>query len=571
MSEAASASFAGISTAELERSLATIRKGGSSSSDDGKSHIGQHLVKSLPIKSPYVFYNWAGTFTCTPASVYYPTEELQIRQLVELAKREKRCLRAFGAGHSPSDLACVGKEDWMVQMDGLKKVLKIDQEKKQITVQGGIRLRDLHPILAEHGLALSSLGSISDQSLAGAISTATHGSSYKYGCLSSTIRELTIVTAQEDSPAVTCSDSVNPDLFKASLCALGLTGIITSLTVQCEAAFKLEEEEFCMTTSDFVRSLSNDGITGLPVTAEHVRAWWFPQAGEVKVSRCNRTTSAVTIDKKPSLWLRTMSWFQGRVLGYHWHQLGLLVGRIYPNFLTLHAKFLYFYTIRTGCFFDYTPRVPAGQRTEKRTITDEAEQEPDPSYPRCTPTTRRVGKSVAIFNYDCLFPQYTYEGVVPIENTQAALKEMQVWLEGELRTSGGMRHHFPIEVRFTEEDDIWLSPTYKKRGCYIGIVQYKPYGQPVTYRALFERFEAIIFKHGGRPHWAKLHSAGPEKLAELYPKLGDFMAVREKVDPERVFVNPYTRRHFFGENSEQTDPVTFKTSLQRIEDKLKLT
>lgn len=123
------ASFAGVSTAELERSLATIRKGKQQGSPSPSRRVSVSLVKALPLDTPYVFYNWARTFTCTPESVYYPTNELQIRQLVELAKREKRCLRAFGAGHSPSDLACVGREDWMVQMDGLNKLLKVSGER----------------------------------------------------------------------------------------------------------------------------------------------------------------------------------------------------------------------------------------------------------------------------------------------------------------------------------------------------------------------------------------------------------------------------------------------------------
>lgn len=93
----------------------------------------------------------------------------------------------------------------------------------------------------------------------------------------------------------------------------------------------------------------------------------------------------------------------------------------------------------------------------------------------------------------------------------------------------------------------------------------------MTYRNLFDKFEAIIFKHGGRPHWAKLHGAGPEKLAQLYPKMGDFMRVRELADPDRVFVNPYARRHFFGEETKETSATSFKTSLQRLEDHLKLT
>jgi hypothetical protein len=84
-----------------------------------------------------------------------------------------------------------------------------------------------------------------------------------------------------------------------------------------------------------------------------------------------------------------------------------------------------------------------------------------------------VDHSVAVFNYDCLFPQYTYEGVVPIEATAACITEMQQWLEGEMSKEEGLRHHFPIEVRFTAADDVWMSPTNGMRGAYLGLVQYK--------------------------------------------------------------------------------------------------
>jgi hypothetical protein len=272
---------------------------------------------------------------------------------------------------------------------------------------------------------------------------------------------LTIVLADEEVSLLHVSTDQHPDIYQASLCGLGLTGIITSVSIQCESAFELEEEIFSMKTSDFIDSLLDGRAGSLAESAEHVRAWWHPQAGEVRVSRMNRTSKAVTkASSSPIQWLK--SWVRDRLLGYHWHQVGLLIGRIFPNFLTWHARFLYYRTQKPGCLLDTTSQTQPMLKTDK-----------DLSLPRCSVTTSRVGESVSIFNYDCLFPQYTYEGVVPIEQTAACMTKMKDWLEGEMARSGGMRHHFPIEVRFSEADSVMMSPTNNMRGCYLGIVQYK--------------------------------------------------------------------------------------------------
>lgn len=131
---------------------------------------------------------------------------------------------------------------------------------------------------------MSSLGSISDQSLAGAISTATHGAGVTFGNLSTFVRHLTIVLPDENCSVVRVSNDVDQDLFRASLCGLGVTGIIVGVGFQCEDDFKLEEECFSMTFHDFVERWQEIAESG-----QHVRCWWFPQVGEVKVSRMNRT------------------------------------------------------------------------------------------------------------------------------------------------------------------------------------------------------------------------------------------------------------------------------------------
>jgi L-gulonolactone oxidase len=71
------------------------------------------------------------------------------------------------------------------------------------------------------------------------------------------------------------------------------------------------------------------------------------------------------------------------------------------------------------------------------------------------------------------YPQYTTEWAVPYQNTKRCLLELRAWLDEELADPDGLRPHFPVEIRFTEADEIWMSPSYNQRMCWIGIVQYK--------------------------------------------------------------------------------------------------
>lgn len=363
---------------------------------------------------------------------------------------------------------------------------QVDADENIVTVQGGIRLKNLHPQLRKHGLALSSLGSISDQTLAGAIATATHGSSLQYGNLSSCVRSVTIVTGQDDVPIVTANEKEHNELFQASRCGLGMPGVITRISIQCEKAFNLEEEVFSMRTEAFIQALGDGGPQSIAQSSQHVRAWWHPQAGQIRVSRMNRTSRpAYPTSDSLSFLTRVIrsikDWIRDRAIGYHWHQIGLLIGRVFPSFLTIHARFMYATTARPGGMLDTMPLRNFSEMGQAETVakagieekTEQIQRRLALSFPRCSPTTTRVGDSVSIFNYDCLFPQYTYEGVVPLERTSACLTEMKDWLEGEMQRTGGLRHHFPIEIRFSPADDVWMSPTYQMPGCYIGIVQYK--------------------------------------------------------------------------------------------------
>ena len=95
---------------------------------------------------------------------------------------------------------------------------------------------------------------------------------------------------------------------------------------------------------------------------------------------------------------------------------------------------------------------------------------------------------------------------------------------------------FPVEVRFTAPDDIWLSHGYQRESAYLAIHQYVGVpGEPY-----FRAFEEVATGLAGRPHWGKLHYRDADSLRSAYPRFGDFLAVRDRLDPDRVFANAYT-------------------------------
>jgi len=170
----------------------------------------------------------------------------------------------------------------------------------------------------------------------------------------------------------------------------------------------------------------------------------------------------------------------------------------------------------------------------------------------------RVDDSYKVFNLDCSFPQYTSEWSIPQENSRACLRELRYLFQRESSDRCGARVHFPLEIRFSAPDDIWLSPSYGQKTTWIGIVQYKPYGFNSPYRKLFASFEGIMLKYGGRPHWAKTHPLGPEDLKRMYPRFEDFVRVLEEVDPHGILRNPYIQRHIFGKKGPRFDSRVFK-------------
>ena len=78
-----------------------------------------------------------------------------------------------------------------------------------------------------------------------------------------------------------------------------------------------------------------------------------------------------------------------------------------------------------------------------------------------------------LLNPDCQFPQYTSEWAIPHSDSRACLRELRHLFEQQHADPFGARVHFPVEIRFSASDDIWLSPSHGQKTTWIGIVQYK--------------------------------------------------------------------------------------------------
>ena len=126
---------------------------------------------------------------------------------------------------------------------------------------------------------------------------------------------------------------------------------------------------------------------------------------------------------------------------------------------------------------------------------------------------------------------------VPIAQGLDCLKEILETMRQQQVTS-----FFPIECRFVKADDIWLSPFYQQDSMSLSIHEYAKQDSKV----LFELIEPIFKKYHARPHWGKVHQSSTAELAALYPKWQDFLSLREQLDPNNKFLNPYLEQMFYG-------------------------
>lgn len=421
--------------------------------------------------------NWGGNQTAMPAEIAAPRDAEEVAMLVKRAADAGRRVKAVGTGHSFTSAAVT--DGVLVRLDRLSDVVAVDSDRGLVTVQAGIPLHRLNRLLADAGLAMTNLGDIDRQTISGATATGTHGTGARLGGLATQIRGLELVLA--DGSIVSCSPDERPELFACARVGLGALGVITSVTLQCEPAFHLVADERPMPLAEVMEKF--DDLAG---TNDHFEFYWFPHTDVALTKRNNRLPAG----ESPRPLSKAKEWLDDELFANTLFNVVCSVGKARPAL------------------------VPRLNRMAARLLG--ARRFSAPSHEVFT-SPRRVR-----------FVEMEY--AVPRAAVHDAVRAVQRVIEQD-----DLRISFPIEVRVAAADDIPLSTAYGRDSAYVAIHRYR--GEP--FEGYFRAVEAELRDHDGRPHWGKMHWRTSDDLRPAYPLFDDFLAVRDAVDPERLFGNAY--------------------------------
>ena len=421
--------------------------------------------------------NWAGNQQASPARVETPRDTDEVVRAVKRAAAERLRVKAVGAGHSFTGIAAT--DGVLLRLDALSGLREADRARGLVTVGGGTPLHRLHALLAAEGLAMSNLGDIDRQSISGAISTGTHGTGERLGGIATQVRGLELVTA--DGSVLSCSETDHPDVFAAARVSLGALGIVTAVTLQCDPAFELHASERPLPADDAIRSLDD-----LAAANEHVEFYWFPHTDLALLKENNRPRPG---EPTPRLG-RFRTWFDDEFVANSAFGVVCRVGRARPSL------------------------VPRLNRVVARAITPRTFTAP--SYDVFV-SPRRVR-----------FVEMEY--AVPRAAASEAFAAIRDVIDRER-----LEVSFPVEVRVAAGDDIPLSTASGRDSAYFAIHMFKGVAFDRYFRAVEQRMRAL----DGRPHWGKMHYRTAADLRPAYPRFDEFLAVRDRLDPDRVFTNPY--------------------------------
>lgn len=423
--------------------------------------------------------NWSGLEAARPARVEEPADTAAIVAAVERARSEGSTLKMVGTGHSFTAISA--PEHTMLRPTRLGGILSVDREAMTVTALAGTQLKELNAQLEAMGLSLHNMGDIAEQTLAGATSTGTHGTGGVAASLSAQVCGLELVTGTGE--ALRATETENPELLDLARVGLGALGVLTTLTFRVEPLFVLEANETPMSWDEAL-----DGFDERVASHHHVDTYWFPHTDRMLTKTNDRRA---TMETEPLSALR--KWWDDDFLS------NSLFGAL--NHLTNAVPAI------VPRFNQVTSRMLSG-----RSYSD-------------------VAHKVFTSPREVVFREMEY--AVPREAGLTALREARAAID-----RSDLRITFPVEIRVTPADDIAMSTSYGRDSFYLAFHTHRD----ADHLAYFALVEPIMRAHGGRPHWGKVHTRTADDLAPAYPRFAEFLALRDRLDPDRVFANPYLRR-----------------------------
>ena len=419
--------------------------------------------------------NWAGNQKASPLSIDAPRSVAELAALVASASEQGQKVKAVGSGHSFTSAAATNGR--MIRLENLSGILHVDRATCRVTVGAGTRLSELNTLLDAEGLALANLGDIAYQTVAGAISTSTHGTGKALTGLAGQVVAMKLVNGLGE--IIECSQSVNPHIFDVARVSVGALGVITEYTLQAVPSFRLRALEQPMRLDDVLENAHD-----LASTNDHFEFFWIPHTKWALTKRNNRTEDE--LQPLP----RVKGWIEKTFMENYAFGAVCRIGRARPSLIPRLA----------------TALPSSGSR-------------------------EYVDQSYKIFASPRIVRFYEMEHALPVEALVPALKEIRAMVDRK-----GYLLNFPVEVRFTKGDDVPLSTAYGRDSAYIAVHVYKG----MECEPFFRDVEDILRAYDARPHWGKMHYREADELSKLYPRWNEFIALRDQLDPQRTFSNVYS-------------------------------
>jgi L-gulonolactone oxidase len=396
---------------------------------------------------------------------------------VAAAAAAGRTVSVAGSGHSFTETAL--SDGTLVDLAALRGVLDADRSSGLVRVAAGTVLGELNEELHRLGLAMENLGDIDRQTVAGAISTGTHGTGARLRNISAQVEAVELVLADGSVRELGADET---ELLRAARVGIGALGAISAVTLSCVPAFTLARVD-----SPLPREEVLDSFAERAEAHDHFELFTFPYADSALVLERNRSDEAARPRGRAGAFLND-------VVLENWALEALsATGRALPR------------------------TIPALSRLAARLATG----------------SRSLDRSDRIFANERRVRFTEMEYALPREHGPEAARRVIEWVR-----QSRYPVFFPIEVRVAAGDDALLSPSHQRDSAYIAVHQYRG----MEWRPYFEAVEAIMDEYSGRPHWGKRHFQTAATLAQRYPRWADFQSARDQLDPGRAFTNPYAER-----------------------------
>ncbi len=427
-----------------------------------------------------MWHNWARSASVRPQRMEFPRSIGAVARAVVAAREQGLSVKAVGAGHSFTGIAVA--PGVLLDLTDLTGLVRVDRERGRATFLAGTRLHQIPKLLAPYGLAMENLGDIDRQSISGAISTGTHGTGVRFGGLATQVVGASLIVGDGEMLQVT--EHENPDLLPAVALGLGALGVLVEVTIQCVPAFQLHAVERPEPLDDVREHLHRRAEE-----ADHFEFYWFPHTDVGLLKTNTRLPESAVRHPLP----RVAKFLDEELLSNGVFTAVCALGRAVPAITPPLSRL-------------------AAKVTGRREYTD---------------------ASTAVFTQHRGVRFREMEYAVPAERLAEAFDAVRALID-ERR----YRVSFPIEVRIAASDDLWLSTASGRATGYIAVHRYWR-ENPATY---FEPIEELLRTFDGRPHWGKMHTRTADDLRPAYPRFDDFTALRDRLDPDRVFRNRYLRR-----------------------------